>query len=32
MALGIVLLSIALLVNVASQFISAHFKKAGLDV
>ena len=31
MALGIVL-SIALLVNVASQFISAHFKKAGLDV
>ena len=32
MALGIVLLTIALLVNVASQFISAHFKKAGLDV
>jgi len=32
MALGIVLLSIALLVNVASQFISAYFKKAGLDV
>ena len=32
MALGIVLLSIALLVNIASQFISAHFKKAGLDV
>ena len=32
MSLGIVLLSIALLVNVASQFISAHFKKAGLDV
>ena len=32
MALVIVLLSIALLVNVASQFISAHFKKAGLDV
>ena len=32
MALGIVLLSIALLVNVASQFISAHLKKAGLDV
>ena len=32
MALGIVLLIIALLVNIASQFISAHFKKAGLDV
>jgi|TARA_B100000085_G_scaffold198072_1_gene181707 tungstate transport system permease protein len=32
MALGIVLLTIALLVNVASQSISAHFKKAGLDV
>ena len=32
MALGIVLLTIALLVNIASQFISAHFKKAGLDV
>ena len=32
MALGIVLLLIALLVNVASQSISAHFKKAGLDV
>ena len=32
MALGIVLLTIALLVNMASQFISAHFKKAGLDV
>ena len=32
MALGIVLLTIALLVNVASQFISSHFKKAGLDV
>ena len=32
MALGIVLLTIALFVNVASQFISAHFKKAGLDV
>ena len=32
MALGIVLLTIALLVNVVSQFISAHFKKAGLDV
>ena len=32
MALGVVLLTIALLVNVASQFISAHFKKAGLDV
>ena len=32
MALGIVLLTIALLVSVASQSISAHFKKAGLDV
>ena len=32
MALGIVLLLIALLVNVASQSISSHFKKAGLDV
>ena len=32
MALGIVLLTIALLVNVVSQFISTHFKKAGLDV
>ena len=32
MALGIVLLTIALLVNVVSQFISAYFKKAGLDV
>jgi len=26
------LLSIALLINMASQLISAHFKKAGLDV
>jgi tungstate transport system permease protein len=32
MALGIVLLSIALLINISSQLISAHFKKAGLDV
>ena len=32
MALGIVLLIIALLVNIASQFISAHLKKSGLDV
>lgn len=32
MALGIVLLSVALFVNVATQFVSAHFKKAGIDV
>jgi tungstate transport system permease protein len=32
MALGIVLLSTALLINMASQLICAHFKKAGLDV
>ncbi len=32
MALGIVLLSTALLVNMASQLITTHFKKTGLDV
>jgi tungstate transport system permease protein len=32
MALGLVLLSIALLVNIASQFLRHYFKKAALDV
>jgi tungstate transport system permease protein len=32
LALGVVLLSLALLVNIASQMLRSYFKQAGLDV